>query len=528
MSIPRQVTSMLSPISPVTVSDDDTDRQLARARVFALVRAAQLDGGLTREVVLEIIDEGERRGWPDVVKLGMYLGTICGRWVENMPTPEWVERLLERAQSDGDAVMTALALASRSLDIDVEGGRAPVDADRDLARAVVLLEGSPGPSGEAVSAHIECALSCERRDLWEMQLQHYAAAEAAIDWAHGGGEKLPVLLYNRAEVEVNWVASVRERGETDGLAEHAERARAALHAADVPIMPDSWRADLHAFRALVDAICPPDGTPRRPVGEAEGEYAGYIHLSRAFATAPGPEAHAHVRRALETIDQQASQRIYLLALSLAVELEAAGSGGATFGLRWGRELVARRWERRLAALASMQSLVEVERMAAEHALLQQHAFLDDLTSLANRRGLARFTDGLRARGVHSVAVALVDLDHFKLINDGHGHAVGDQALSRVAAILRSGVRDQDLVVRLGGDEFLLLLTLHDHAAARRRCETVVETITAAAWGEVSDGLSVTASLGIAYGSLKDFDGLCARADAALYRAKQAGGARVVV
>jgi diguanylate cyclase (GGDEF)-like protein len=510
------------------VPDDDDDRRLARGRVFALVRAAQLDGGLTRDVVEEIIDEAELRGWPDVVKLGMHLGIVWGRRVSNTATPEWIERLLERAQSDGDAVMTALALASRSLDIDVEGGRAPVDADRDLARAMVLLEGGIEPSGEAVSAHIECALSCERRDLWEMQLQHYAAAEACIDWAGGGGEKLPVLLYNRAEVEVNRVAAVRERGVAEGLADHARSARAAIEAADVPITPARWRGELRAFRALVDAICPPDAEAHAAAGEAEGDYAGYIHLARAFAGVSGPEAREHVRLALETIDQQESQRIYLLALSLAVELEADGAGGATFGLRWGRELVARRWERRLAALASMQSLVEVERVAAEHALLQQHAFLDDLTGLANRRGLARFTDGLRARGVRSVAVALVDLDRFKLINDGHGHAIGDQALSRVAAILRSGVRDQDLVARLGGDEFLLLLTLHDHAAARRRCETVVETIGAAAWGEVADGLGVSASLGIAFGSLEDFDGLCARADAALYRAKQAGGARVVV
>jgi diguanylate cyclase (GGDEF)-like protein len=218
--------------------------------------------------------------------------------------------------------------------------------------------------------------------------------------------------------------------------------------------------------------------------------------------------------------------MYLLALSLAVELEAAEHGRETYGLRWGHELLARRWERRLRSLASMQSLIEVERMTAEHALAQQHAFLDDLTGLANRRGLTRFTDGLLGRGVRSVAVALVDLDHFKLVNDGHGHAVGDEALSRMATILRGGVRDQDLVVRLGGDEFLLLLTLSDREAARRRCDTIVETVVAAGWSELSEGLTVTASVGVAFGSLEDFDGLSAAADAALYRAKQAGGGRV--
>jgi diguanylate cyclase (GGDEF)-like protein len=515
-----------APPDALAGDDDDADRLNARARVFQLVRASQLDGGLTSAMVTEIIDEAERRGWPDVVKLGMYLGVIHRRYVERAPANDWIELLLERAQRDGDPVMMATALAVRSLDFDVDGGRAPVDADRDLARATVLLEGWSGPSAEASSAHIECALSFDRRDLWELQLAHYVAAEACLEQDGAGRQRLQALRYNRAEVEVNWLAALRERGHVGDLREHAARARAALEAADGPLMPDSWREDLATLRELVDALVPAHGpavAPRRP---AVGEYAGYVHLARAFAHPPGPQARRHVELALETIDQQNQQRMYLLALSLAVELEAAEHGRETYGLRWGHELLARRWERRLRSLASMQSLIEVERMTAEHALAQQHAFLDDLTGLANRRGLTRFTDGLLGRGVRSVAVALVDLDHFKLVNDGHGHAVGDEALSRMATILRGGVRDQDLVVRLGGDEFLLLLTLSDREAARRRCDTIVETVVAAGWSELSEGLTVTASVGVAFGSLEDFDGLSAAADAALYRAKQAGGGRV--
>ena len=90
------------------------------------------------------------------------------------------------------------------------------------------------------------------------------------------------------------------------------------------------------------------------------------------------------------------------------------------------------------------------------------------------------------------------------------------------------MREQDLAVRLGGDEFLLLLTVHDPQAARRRCETIVEMIDGTGWHEVVEGLTVTSSLGFAFGSLEDFDALCTRADEALYRAKQAGGGRVAV
>lgn len=522
--VPPRIEVALRDAAPAPTDADD--RRRARGRVFELIRASQLDGGLTAATVAEIIEEAERRGWPDLVKLGMYLGIIHGRYVARETSTDWIERLLERAENDGDPVMMATALAVRSLDFDLDGGRAAVDADRDLARAIVLLDHCSGPSSEAVSAHIECALSCDRRDLWELQLALYEAAEACLEHDEVGRQRLQSLRYNRAEVEVNWVAALRERGQVAELPGRAARARAALDAADGPLMPDSWREDLVLLRELVDAIAPAGGPavlPRRP---AVGEYAGYVHLARAFASSPGPQARAHIELALETIDQQGQQRIYLLALALAVELEAAERGGETFGLRWGRELVARRWERRLTSLASMQSLIEVERLAAEHALLQQHAFLDDLTGLANRRGLSRFTDGLRGRGVRSVAIALVDLDHFKSVNDGYGHAVGDEVLARIASILRSGVREQDLVVRLGGDEFLLLFTLHDHEAARRRCETILDAIASAGWDEVSEGLSVAASLGVAFGSLEDFDGLCGAADAALYRAKQAGGARL--
>jgi diguanylate cyclase (GGDEF)-like protein len=522
--------ALSTPASGVAEPPGELDgRRAARTRVFELIRAVQVDGGVTPGVVHDLIADGERHGWGDVVKLGMYLGVICERHVAGMGSG-WTERLLARAESDGDPVAIALALAVRSQSFDAEAGRAGVDADRDLAKATVLLQGWSGPSSEAMSAHIECARSAEHRDLWELMLQHYEAAEACLDLTEDGEERLPVLLYNRAEVQVNWVAAVRERGDCAELAERAELARAALRAADVPRMPASWRADLVLLGEFVDAVAPCDlhASVAVPARAAEGEYAGHVHLIRALATGDIAEARTHADLALETLDREQFTRMYLLALALAVELEAAAAGRETAGLRWGRELVARRWDRRLATLASMQSLVAVERLAAEHALLQQHAHLDDLTGLANRRGLGRFVDGLRARGLPMVVVALIDLDDFKTINDTHGHAVGDQTLLRVADALRAGVRDQDLVVRLGGDEFLILLTHNDRDAVRRRCETIVDAVASGPWEEIAPGLHPTASIGLAGGALEEFSAICTAADRALYRAKQAGGDRVAL
>jgi diguanylate cyclase (GGDEF)-like protein len=516
--------SMLPPDAPEERSDAHRE---ARARVFHLLRTLRVDDGPSPQVIDGIIEEGEANDWPDVVKLGLLLEVLYARDIERRSPAECVATLIERTEVEGDTVMTAFALAVRAQDRLHGGDRAPVDADRDLAHATVLLEGFSGQQTEAVSAHIECASACEGRELWELQLAHYEAAETCIDPHEASENRRSVLLYNRAEIQLNWVAALRERHAEAEMRERAALARQALDRAEVPIMPESWRAELAIFRDLLDAISPPDGAPPPPTRIPEGEYRGYVHLTRALTSSSVAEARAECDQAIEAIDRHFCNRMHLFALALAVELEAADAGHETAGLRWGRELTERRWERRLAAVASMESLIDVERLSAEHAELRQHAFLDDLTGLANRRARGRFTQGLQGRGGSTAAVALVDLDRFKRINDGHGHAIGDAVLKRMATLLRAGVRDQDLVVRLGGDEFLLLLTMPDRQAARRRCEAIMESIAACPWDEISVALEVTASFGVAVGSLDRFDDLCATADAALYRAKEAGRARVV-
>src|SRR5579875_1900708 len=478
------MTTVAPRITPDVSGERSTAHREARARVFHLLRTLQADNGPPPELIDEIIEEGLNREWPDVVKLGMLLQVLYARDIERRSPAQCVAELIERTEVEGDPVMTAFALAVRAQDRLHGGDRAPVDADRDLARATVLLEGFEGRQTEAVSAHIECASACEGRELWELQLAHYEAAERHIDPDEASENRRAVLLYNRAEVQVNWVAALRERHAEAEMRERAALARRALDDAAVPIMPEEWREELAIFRELIDAISPPEGPEGArplPTRDPVGDYRGYVHLARALTETSTERARAECDRALETIDPRFCNRMHLFALALAVELEAAAAGHETAGLRWGRDLTERRWERRLAGLASMESLIDVERLSAEHAELQQHAFLDDLTGLANRRALARFTQGLLGRGAPTVAVALVDIDRFKRINDGHGHAVGDAVLQRIAALLRSGVRDQDLVARLGGDEFLLLLTMTDRRAARRRCEVILASIGACPW-----------------------------------------------
>jgi diguanylate cyclase (GGDEF)-like protein len=167
-------------------------------------------------------------------------------------------------------------------------------------------------------------------------------------------------------------------------------------------------------------------------------------------------------------------------------------------------------------------------------LLQQlwrESRFDQLTGLLNRRGFfeaggAAIADAARRSG--SVALLALDLDHFKLLNDGHGHAAGDAALAGFGALLGDRCRTQDIAGRLGGEEFAVLLADTDLEAAvaiAERLRAAVTGIPAARPLAVSQGVAILHPAGGA--CLDDLlDELLRRADRALYRAKDNGRNRV--
>ena len=162
--------------------------------------------------------------------------------------------------------------------------------------------------------------------------------------------------------------------------------------------------------------------------------------------------------------------------------------------------------------------------AGEHAHL---ARTDDLTGLPNRRGFyARAAPLLPGKGhevstLRSPALLLLDLDHFKDVNDSLGHAAGDELLCVVAARLNANLRDEDLLVRLGGDEFAVLLPDADTAGA---AQTAIRLLTVVAEPVPLEGLrvQVTGSIGIATSPTHggDVGTLLRHADIAMYRAKR--------
>jgi two-component system, cell cycle response regulator len=170
-------------------------------------------------------------------------------------------------------------------------------------------------------------------------------------------------------------------------------------------------------------------------------------------------------------------------------------------------------------------------LSAANRRLYEVAHLDALTGLPNRRLMVeRLQQEWAAykRRLAPLALILLDVDHFKRVNDEHGHDFGDTVLTRIAQILRREIRAEDTIARMGGEEFLVLTPNTDGAAARDLAERMRVRVAE----EVFDGggrqWSVTASFGVATAEpgMSGWEALFKLADNALYEAKSAGRNRV--
>jgi diguanylate cyclase (GGDEF)-like protein len=165
--------------------------------------------------------------------------------------------------------------------------------------------------------------------------------------------------------------------------------------------------------------------------------------------------------------------------------------------------------------------------------LTHQANTDGLTGLYNRRTLDRMMQNALARGTRmkkDLCVVLIDVDHFKKVNDTYGHQVGDQVLIGVAQTLQTCARAGDVVARYGGEEFCVLLENTDSGGAGQLAERMRREIKNSVFDTVLGPLQVTASFGVsALGEqVQDSDALLKKADEALYAAKEAGRDRVIL
>jgi diguanylate cyclase (GGDEF)-like protein len=175
---------------------------------------------------------------------------------------------------------------------------------------------------------------------------------------------------------------------------------------------------------------------------------------------------------------------------------------------------------------------QLNRAQDELERAQSLALSDPLTTLPNRRGLdvALSRELARARRAHTpLCLAVLDIDHFKRINDQFGHAVGDQALQHVASVLKQAVRETDILARFGGEEFVLLFPDTLLPAAEFTLNRLLRTLERAPLEANDTQVAVCFSAGLAqWGPQESAEHLVTRADQAMYAAKRAGRGRVMV
>ncbi|MCG5536211.1 sensor domain-containing diguanylate cyclase [Ectothiorhodospira mobilis] len=186
---------------------------------------------------------------------------------------------------------------------------------------------------------------------------------------------------------------------------------------------------------------------------------------------------------------------------------------------------------------------ELEAALGESRALQQRfqslSVMDELTGLHNRRYFfaeARILVARALRSAEPLAVAVLDLDYFKQVNDRFGHSVGDRVLRDVSHRVRSLIREGDILARLGGEEFVLLLPATDLDGAVKLGKRVRQVVADLRWSIKGEALSVTTSIGLCALSLEApaqqmtpdevLESLLARANAALYTSKDAGRDRL--
>lgn len=284
----------------------------------------------------------------------------------------------------------------------------------------------------------------------------------------------------------------------DALAELAAIGAAVQALRDDPIT-DEWhrahaqaQAQLGGWRAAYESLRTADALTRREQGQRLSEQSARLRMQF------NREKDLAELDALRQLDEQRTQllRTQALALALFVALLGAAVGFAAHK---------RREARRLGSLA----------------------MADELTGLPNRRALLERLEAelqQARRFARPLSVLMIDADHFKSINDAHGHAVGDQVLRHLARLLPMSLRAHDWVGRLGGEEFLAVLPDASPEHTRTIAERMREAIAAAPCHTPQGPLAITVSIGAAAhrGDGEASAALLQRADAALYAAKTQG------
>ncbi|HET7792705.1 MAG TPA: sensor domain-containing diguanylate cyclase, partial [Rhizobacter sp.] len=298
-----------------------------------------------------------------------------------------------------------------------------------------------------------------------------------------------------------------------------------------------WETDAQRrFVHISDNMCRMMGYPREELhGRSVVEFmtpeyrAAIAAMAAGRSSADNPLAHTGPIRHEGEFFRKNGTRLWIETVSVPV-FDDDGVHIGYFGIT--RDMSERKRAEHALMEANRQLEAQIERINELHAQLREQAIRDELTGVHNRRHFVQVAEHELERARHHqvpLSLVMIDIDHFKNVNDIHGHPTGDAALQAVGAMLAGCAQPGDLACRLGGEEFAVLLPGLDDAAALERAEGWRAKL--AGMSVEADGveLRLTASFGVASfpHSADSLTGLMKVADACLYRAKALGRDRVV-
>lgn len=491
-------------LDPPDSGDDDRDRWLAEALTeLCYVYASFLMGRDALQAGRQALAAARRAG--DPVREGWALNRLA---VANAS--------MDQAEQATHDTMQALEIAQQH-----------EAQDREL-----LLSCLNNLAHFWLQAHAE-ALRNEDRSAAAEALEHaepYALRAAELVKAEGNPFLVVVTLSNRVEHLLGAGGYARALDIADeyerialahgyaGMVQQARAQRALLR-----VRQDGPDAD----EALADMQSLLDGG-----GEGKGENAptlpGRLRRQLCLAMYQARKRRGDFARALAAHEQLSALERAFARNAMALQTEAMlirqeflqAQARAEHALRDARR------ERERAEQAEQ----EQHKLRQQAAELGRMAHEDALTGLNNRRH-AEFALPLlleRARQEQRpIALGLLDVDHFKQVNDVHGHGMGDQVLQRIAQLLRGQLRSADLIARVGGEEFMLVFVGVPAERAQEISERLRQAVAGYAWSDLTPSLTVTASIGLAVGEPPErSDRLVETADQALYTAKHGGRNRI--
>ncbi|WP_306206699.1 GGDEF domain-containing protein [Actinoplanes sp. RD1] len=393
-----------------------------------------------------------------------------------------------------------------------------VDCLRNLARASVLLNETP-PGGDrhrsALCSFAEAATAAELYETAAAAYEHLRHRTSSFDLVHA-----VTLLY--------WGLRLAHVGRADEARARLRRS-AELTRAWLETNPDPTVTAVHALAlaklgetTIAEKLARPVVMELREGGTHQ--YARMAHLALGISL----RAHGYPREARRELiaardlteagarpDERPIIR-FELALT-ALDLDAGPASKDLFETIEGQ--VRDLWRLRLQRLAMLRQARQREELEAARNRAEQEILRDHLTGLGNRRRFDDLLDAIDPAGSAPLTLLLIDLDHFKAVNDAHSHSAGDRALRAVATILRTHCRPGDEAVRYAGDEFVVFLRAEGAAGAE-----VGERIRAAvARADILADVHMTVSVGIAtWRPGMTGEDLFQAADNRLYAAKWSG------